>query len=265
MHPLTRIPPGLLAAGLALALLSAGPVGAGEQDTPAMTHEQADAILKELQAIRGVLEHIEQQGLARPGGRPARPTSATVKIEDDEPALGRADAPVTVVEFTEFQCPFCKRFNQNTFPKLKRDYIDTGKVRWVVRDLPMSFHAQARKAGQAAHCAGEQGRYWEMREVLFGNSPKLEPEMLPRYAQVAGLDVDAFNDCLASDRHLADMDRDTKVAGNVRITGTPTFLIGKAQGNDLSGNLVIGAQADRVFTAEIDRLLAPAEADKPAQ
>jgi protein-disulfide isomerase len=257
MHPATGLVEKTLVTALLLAVLVTDPAAtasAGEQDAPAITHGQADAILDELKVIRGLLEKIEQQGLAR-GGRPARATSATLELDDTDPALGKADAPVTVIEFTDFQCPYCKRFIQTTFPQLRRDYIDSGKLRWIVRDLPMSFHPEARKAGQAAHCAGEQGKYWEMREILFGNSPKLAISSMPGYAQIIGLDVAAFNDCLASERHLADMDKDMQTADGVRITGTPTFIIGTAKGNSLSGRLVIGAQAQQVFTAEIDRLL----------
>ena len=258
MHPAKRLLEKPLVTALLLATLAACPaatVSAAKPNAPAITHEQADAILDELKTIRGLLEKIEQQGKTRPSGSPARQTSATLALDEDDPVLGQADAPVTIIEFTDFQCPYCKRFFQTMFPQLRRDYIDSGKVRWIVRDLPMSFHPEARKASQAAHCAGEQDRYWEMREILFGNSPKLAPAMFPGYARVIGLDVAAFVKCLASERHLAGMDRDMQAAGSVRITGTPTFLIGTAKGESLSGRLIIGAQAQRVFSAEIDRLL----------
>jgi len=246
----------LLAAALACPLAAPGAETQAAATAPVISGEQADAILRELQGIRALLERIEQQGLAAPGRPAARPSSATLRMDRDEPALGRADAPVTVVEFTDFQCPFCKRFVQSTFVPLRRDYIDTGKVRWVVRDLPMSFHPEARKAGQAAHCAGEQGKYWNMREILFTNSPKLDPALLPGYAQVIGLDAAAFSACLASKRHLAGMDADQAAAEGARITGTPSFIIGRTAGDSLTGRIIVGAQAQPVFTAEIERLLA---------
>lgn len=233
-------------------------VAEADSAAPAMTQEQGAAILGELKAIRGLLERIEKQGLAKPAGRPARPSTASLKLDGGDPVLGKGDAPVTVVEFTDFQCPYCKRFNQTTFPQLRRDYIDTGKVRWIVRDMPMSFHPEARKAAQAAHCAGEQDKYWEMREILFDNSPKLDPGLLPGFAHIIGVDVETFRACLASDRHFADIDRDMQAASGAHITGTPTFVIGQARDGRLEGNLVIGAQASRVFTSEIDRLLAQA-------
>ena len=252
----------LIAAALACPAASIQADTAVAVSAPAMTREQADAMLRELQAIRASLERIERQGLAQPERQAARPSTTTLSIDSNEPVLGRAEAPVTVVEFTDFQCPYCKRFAQSTFPQLRRDYVDTGKVRWVVRDLPMAFHPEARKAGQAAHCAGEQGRYWDMREILFTNSPKLEAALLPGYAQAIGLDVDAFTTCLASERHLADMDKDMASANAARITGTPSFVIGTSNGDSLTGRIIVGAQAQPVFTAEIERLLVPEQADQ---
>jgi protein-disulfide isomerase len=222
-----------------------------------------DAILEELKAIRLLLEKIEQQGLARAPQRPAKPTTATVSVRD-KPAMGSERAPVTVVEFTDYQCPYCLRFARTTFPALKRDYIDTGKVRWVALNLPLKFHRDARKAAQAAHCAGEQGRFWEMRLALFENPQQLAPEHLPGHAAGIGLDVDAFNDCLASDRHLAAIDRDAEDANAVHLTGTPSFIVGKTAADRITGQVIIGAQPVRIFNAAIEKLLNDQDNAKPA-
>jgi len=213
-----------------------------------------DAILQELKAIRQVLEKIEKQGLAGAQQRPARPTTATVAISN-KPVMGSDSAPVTVVEFADYQCPYCLRFTKTTFPSLKKDYIDTGKVRWVALNLPLPFHKDARKAAQATHCAGEQGKFWEMREELFKNPQKLAAENLPVHAASVGVEVEAFNACLASDRHLADIDQDAKDAGEVRLTGTPSFIIGKTASDKITGQVVIGAQPLNVFNAAIKKAL----------
>ena len=214
-----------------------------------------EAILEELKAIRQVLEKIEKKGLGDGQQRPARPTTATVAI-GNKPVMGSETAPVTVVEFADYQCPYCLRFTKTTFPYLKRDYIDTGKVRWVALNLPLPFHKDARKAAQAAHCAGEQNRFWEMREELFKNPQKLAAEHLPEHAASVGVaDVEAFNACLASDRHLADIDQDAKDAGAVRLTGTPSFIIGKTASDKITGDVVIGAQPLNVFNAAIKKAL----------
>ena len=226
-----------------------------EDSSAAITRGQADAIVEELKEIRKLLESIDKKSLAQAPQRPKVPPTAKVSVKDS-PVLGSADAPVTVVEFTDYQCTYCLRFIQQTFPKLKEQFIDTGKVRWVVRDMPLGFHKNARKAAQAAHCAGEQDKFWEMRGVLFANAKKLEEENLPNYAQTLGLDMSAFDACLASDRHLAGIDKSMKDAGGVQITGTPTFVVGKASGDWVEGKRVVGARNHKVFEEQILKVLA---------
>jgi protein-disulfide isomerase len=234
---------------------NAGDAAAERTDTlPGDSSGVDNAILQELKAIRQVLEKIEKQGLAAAPQRPVRPTTATVAISN-KPVMGDDSAPVTVVEFADYQCPYCLRFTRTTFPSLKRDYIDTGKVRWVALNLPLPFHKDARKAAQAAHCAGEQGKFWEMREELFKHPQKLAKEDLPVHAASVGVEVEAFSTCMESDRHLADIDQDAKDAGAVRLTGTPSFIIGKTASDSISGQVVIGAQPLNVFTAAIKKAL----------
>jgi len=228
----------------------------------AMDQNTSQAILQELKEIRRVLEKIERQGQSKPSQRPEVPKTASIKIDKEPTMLGAADAPVTVVEITDYQCPFCKRFVQTTFPTLKRDYIDTGKLRWIVRDMPLSFHQNANKAAEAAHCAGDQGKYWEMRDILFRNNSNLGAEKLPDYAREVGLDVDAFDACLSSNRHQARIDKSSQDAAQIGVTGTPSFVIGTSGGDTVSGKLIIGAQPTAVFTAEIQRLLEQGTAQK---
>ncbi len=129
-----------------------------------------------------------------------------------------------------------------------------------MRDLPLGFHKNARKAAQAAYCAGEQDKFWEMRDILFINAKKLDAEHLPNYAQVIGLDGAAFESCLSSDRHLAIIDRSSQDAGSVKITGTPTFVVGKAAGDSVEGNRVVGARDYKVFEEQIVKLLGEKQA-----
>ena len=251
---------GAAGASLVPAFCAAEPTPTGA----AVDQDTSKAILQELREIRRVLEKIERQGQSQPAQRPQPPRTASVTIDKAPIVLGAADAPVTVVEFTDYQCPFCRRFVQTTFPTLKRDYIDTGKLRWIVRDMPLGFHQNANKAALAAHCAGDQGKYWEMRDLLFRNNSKLGPEQLPGYAREIGLDVKAFEDCLASKRHQAQIDQSSQEAARIRVTGTPTFIIGKSDGHTVSGRLIIGAQPTAVFTAEIQRLLDQSATGKTA-
>jgi len=250
----------LLCCCVAPAAMAAEPAG-GTTPQAGISRDQADAMLLELREIRKLLENIDKKNLAQAAPQPRKPRTATVTIDPERSAMGSADAPVTVVEFTDYQCPFCRRFTQSTFPLIQKQYIDTGKVRWVVRDLPLAFHANARKAGQSVHCANEQGKFWEMRDMLFKNSAKLGEGDLRKYAGDLGLDVSAFDSCLASDRHMAEIDQDSAEAKRVSITGTPTFVIGKADGDKLSGTLVVGAQPLNAFKSAIDKLLP----EQPAQ
>jgi protein-disulfide isomerase len=220
----------------------------------AVTGDQSGAILQELREIRKLLESIDKKGVAQAPQRPVVPPTAKVLLKDAV-ALGSPDAPVTVVEFTDYQCPYCLRFVQETFPKLKEQYIDTGKVRWVIRDMPLGFHPHAREAAQAAHCAGEQGKFWEMRGVLFVNAKRLEETNLPAYAQTLSLEMKAFTECLASDRHLAAIDRDIQDAAGAQITGTPTFVIGRPAGDSVEGARVVGAREYGAFEAAIKKAL----------
>jgi len=216
-----------------------------------LTREQGDAILRELRSIRELLQKQQQQA-ATPAKR--KPTSARVSVGDN-PALGQADAPVTMVEFTDYQCPYCKRFHDSTFRKLKEKYIDTGKLRYVSMDLPLSFHQQARPAAHAARCAGDQDKFWQMRETLFTNSRALQQDALVSYADELALDTEAFKVCLDDKRHERRINQNIQVARGAGFTGTPSFVIGKNVNGLVSGTVLIGAKSLAEFESQIDRLL----------
>lgn len=236
---------------LAGALVAWPPAGTGAEELSA---EQGAAILEELRQIRQLLEKIEQQGGGARGQRPRRPASAAVST-GNRPVIGEADAPVTLVEFADYECPFCNRFFQNTWPLLTRDYIDTGKLRVVVKDMPLGFHPNAREAAQAAHCAAEQGKFEAMRDILYRNARKLSADLLPGYGKVVGLDVAAFEDCLASERYLDRIDADAAEAREAGLTGTPSFVVGPSGGDTVEGAVIVGAQPYSVFRSRIEAAL----------
>lgn len=242
-------------ASLAVCTDLALPPAAAADPPPGITREQTDAILQELRSIRELLEqmNIQQARPAPPASSAADPARVSIK---DRPSLGASDAPVTVVEFADYECPFCKRFHQTTFNSLSRDYIDTGKVQWIVLDLPLPMHPNASKAAQAAHCAGEQDKFWEMRKLLFGNSPLPGPEAPGGYGLQLGLDQKAFADCLTSDRYLDQIDADSAAAAGIRITGTPSFIVGRRGGDWVEGKKIVGAQSYAVFDSAIRLALA---------
>lgn len=226
----------------ALPLLFLAPLGAADKG---ITKQQADEILNELRQIRQLLEK-QQAG----NTQPEPPTRAAVATAGAF-AIGSKDAPVTMVEFTDFQCPFCYRFHVNTFAELKKNYIDTGKVRFVSRDLPLDFHPNAMQAAQAGRCAGEQGQFWPMRDRMGANPEQLDMTHLVTYAQDLKLDVDKFRSCVESGKYKAAIQTDIQEATRIGANGTPSFVIGKSAADKIEGELVIGAMPYQTFDEKL--------------
>ena len=217
-----------------------------------------EALKEGQKAIQKDLEEIKRLLQSRPAADalPREPVSIA-----NEPFKGDGKARVAVIEFSDYQCPFCGRYSKGAYAQIEDDYIETGKVRYVFRDLPLPFHKQAFKAAEAAHCGGEQGKFWEMHDLLFQNQTALAPEQLPGHAKSLGLDEAKFQQCLNSGRFEADIKRDVADAGSVGITGTPTFLIGLVQPGDGRVKVVkklVGAKPYEEFKAAIDGTLASA-------
>ena len=226
-----------------------------------LTKEQGEAILKELRAIKLRLEKLEQAQkqtnerlVNSKGSSRKRPTKAKVRAIS-EYALGQENALITLVEFTDYQCPYCKRFHDNVFPQLKKQYIDTGKLRYVSRDLPLKIHKQARSAALANKCAGEQGKFWEYRKLLFKNAKKLSKETMIEFADNVAIDKDKFRSCFSSNKYFDQIQQDIREAKAAKFTGTPSFVIGKT-GKDgfVDGTTIIGARPLPYFEDLINRL-----------
>ena len=229
---------------------------AAQSGTSAMTSDQAEAILAELRDVKRLL--LEQRAKA-----PEAEAGAPAKVRLDDVAagvIGRADAPVTLIEFTDYECPFCKRFHERTWPELKAKYVDTGKVRFVVRDLPLAFHSQALPAAIAARCAGEQGHFAAVFDALIA-VPELSTAAISGAVARAGVDRAAYQRCTAGPAVRQAIDADTAEAERLGINGTPGFVIAQRSGGKLEGALVVGAQPTSVFTSRLDALLAAPHAN----
>ena len=222
-----------------------------------MTRDQADAILNELKSIHQVLL-TQQNANAVKVAPAAAPVSDKVqmKLASGWYSIGRDDAPVTLVEFTDYQCPFCRKYQTDTFAELKKNYIDTGKVRFISRDLPLDFHPYAQKAAEAARCAGDQNKYWELRDHMITNSADLSQDAILKMAQSDSLDMASFRACLDADKHKAEIQKDAADAGALGISGTPTFVIGKTAKDEIAGVRIVGAVPYSVFDSTIKDLLA---------
>jgi protein-disulfide isomerase len=181
------------------------------------------------------------------------PAAARVEVSvDGAPFRGLANSPVTIVEFSDFECPFCKRAHP-TLMQLLEKYA--GKVKLVYRDFPLeSIHPQARRAAEAARCANDQGKFWDYYDTLFTESPKLAPDDLKRYAAQAGIDVKKFDDCLSGGVHKTALQKDIDEGTRLGVTGTPAFFI--------NGRPLTGAQPVEAFARIIDEELARATASR---
>jgi protein-disulfide isomerase len=226
---------------------------------PAADGDELKRIQADLEIVKSqlaqVLRMLSQRQPAATDVVASGPVRASVA---GAPMLGRADAPVTIVEFSDYQCPFCQRFFSTTLPALRKDYIDAGKVRYVFRDFPIDqIHPHARQAAVAAHCAGEQDRYWEMHDALFQNQRALAPPQLVEHARSIGLDGPAFDACLSSDRHAARIERGLADGAAAGVRGTPGFVIGRTTAGDVvEGTPIRGAQPIETYRRIIDQLLA---------
>jgi protein-disulfide isomerase len=236
----------------------------------AQTAAELEALRKEVQALKEAqlatqkqLQEIMQllRGLQQPQAapRPAMPASVSAA---GAPAKGNQNAPLTIVEFSDYECPFCGRHILQTYPKLAAEYIDTGKVKYVFRDFPLEqIHPSAFKAAEAARCAGEQGKYWEMHDRLFANQRALGVAQLPTHANAIGLDAGKFDQCLSTGSQAAKVRKDLADGRAAGVTGTPAFFVGvmnQDDGNVKVLRMITGAQPYDAFKKTLDELLAQA-------
>jgi len=240
------------------ALLSAVVFGAAHLMT--IETEQRE-MLKELREMRTML--------ARPGSAPGQaPPASAARAEPPLPAnislrgaavKGRDDARVTLIEFSDFECPFCGRYSRDTFERVARDFVDSGKVQYAFRNYPIaSLHPHAVKAGEAAECAHQQGKFWEMHGRLFANQQKLTEPDLKATASASGLDLAAYDRCVTGGGAAARIRQDLEDGLRAGVTGTPTFFLGvtQADGSVKVTRRLSGAQPYESFKAAIDAALA---------
>lgn len=212
------------------------------------------------QAAQAQSQPSQQAAQAAAPQAPSGPVKVSVA---DEPVLGQKSAPVTLVEFVDYECPFCKRFIDQTFSDIKKNYIDTGKVKVIMRNFPLSFHQNAHKESQAALCARDQGGdsiYYKFHDEIFkrttSNGTGLALDQLPKIANDLGIDGSKLQGCLDSDKYKAKVDQDISEGTKAGVSGTPAFFVGKStSGNEIDGQIVVGAQPYSAFQTIIDQLL----------
>ena len=204
---------------------------------------QITAMLKSQKSAQVQAEYIKQLRQKYGVKINIEPPRVQVAIDDD-PAKGPAAAPITIVEFSDFQCPFCSRA-ENVVDEVMKKYGE--KVRLVYRDYPLSFHQNAENAAMASECADEQGKYWEMHKAMFDNQAKLASADLVETAGSLGMDKEKFKSCLDSGKYRSEVQKDFQDGQKYGVSGTPTFFI--------NGIMIVGARGVESFTEIIDREL----------
>ena len=245
---------------MALALLGAG------FSVPALaqSEDEVGALRQEVEELkRGQKRILEQLDELQALIQRRRVTAAVAEVElstEGAASMGRADAKVTLVEFSDYQCPFCGRFTRTTLPRLIENYVSTGKVRYVFRDFPIqSIHRAAMGAAVAARCAGDQGKYWEAHDSLFAAQKQLGRKDWAGLTKDLALDSEAFAACLEEKRHRAAIAKDLAAGRRAGVRGTPTFFLGltePGQPTVKASRRLVGAKPYAQFKEAIEALLA---------
>lgn len=191
-------------------------------------------------------------------------------VTDDGRIRGQVNAPVTMIEYSDFTCGYCVKFFKETWPRLQAKYIDTGKVRFIYRDYPRADQGVGVEAAVAARCAGAQGKYWAMHDRLFSEGGRLVAGAFKGYAKTIGLDPSVFNQCFDTRRHLESIFQDRQEANRWGFHGTPGFILMPTAGEPTEKNPAIaipGAFPFEAFAEEIDRMLdsAPRSENRPQE
>ena len=241
---------------------------------PVPTNQDIEALKRQIQALIAGQIAVQKQldeikamlkaGAGAQGQAPAPPPAiATVDHVIDiagAAVKGAPNARVAIVEFSDYECPFCSRHALQTLPELTKEYIDTGKVRYVFRNLPLeSIHPNAMRAAAAAECAGEQGKYWQLHDRMFANQRALDLTTLVGHGKAEGLDVARFQQCVSSDKYAAKVRADQADAARVGATSTPSFFVAVLTPGDSKARavrMIRGAHPYPTFKAAIDSVLA---------
>jgi protein-disulfide isomerase len=225
-----------------------------KRDVQTLRENQAE-IEKQVKEIRDL---VQAQGAVAAAPEPLQPKDIVLSIDDD-PLKGNRNAPMVLIEFGDFQCPFCARYFRETLPQIEENYIKTGKLKYVFRDFPITgAHKDALKAAEAMGCALDQNKFWELHDRLFVNQTTLEPSNLVQHAQAIGLDVSKFKQCLESEKYLEEIRKDFADGRTAGVFSTPTFFLGRTEPKSSKVTVlavITGAKPYDTFKAAIDSAL----------
>lgn len=230
-------------------------IGQAQDPTAFATiQKQIETLEKQQRLILNKLNELEGR-LPANGTGAKLPTTTEVRGED---FMGSADARIAVIEYGDYECEFCEKFESDSFSSILANYIQTGKIKFFYRDLPL-HHPHAMLAAQAAHCAGDQGKYWQMHDALFQNQTDLSEKHISEIAGSLGLDALKFADCLASDKFKEDIEASVLQASKLGMSATPEFITGTLENGGKTVRIdkrIVGALPYDMFKADLDELLA---------
>jgi len=234
---------------IVLLLLCSNSAIAEETKTSANASDQVStqlsALMTEIKALRNEVQQLNLKFDQITKRRQRRKKIEVTKIPfDDKRRLGSEQATIGIVEFTDYQCPFCLRYAKNTFPQLKTDFIDKGLVQYQVKDFPLVFHKKAQQAAVAANCAGEQQSYWLMHDAIFASRNQFDHAFYLKTAEESELNMPLYKSCLADEKQIVKVKKDFDYGKKIGINGTPAFFVGKVSGKQLVDITVISGAAN---------------------
>lgn len=209
---------------------------------------QMSEMRKEIQQLQKKVTGLEQKLTEQ------QPKLEVISLAGTEKmTLGKPEASIAILEFSDYECPFCTKHYQKVLPKLRERYIDKGIVQYVMKDFPLEFHANAKKASLSARCAGEQNHYWAMHNVIFDAHGQISDELINKAVKTQGLDNKAFKQCVGNPLQLVAVEKDIALGTRLGINGTPAFVIGKIKDKQLiTYKRIDGVQSFETFAGIID-------------
>jgi protein-disulfide isomerase len=217
--------------------------------------QELKLVTKEVVALNSKVDGLKTSPAQLAAAQPNKIQRVSMGTTFDS-ALGSDKAEYALIEFMDYQCPYCLRYASQTFPQIKSRYIDTGQLRYVIRDYPLNFHAKATGAAVAARCAAKQGQFWGMHRALITHAKQLGEALYHDQAMALNLDLDEFSQCLSAQEMMQQVNDDIAYGNTVGVRGTPRFYLGKIEGNDIVDVLTIsGARPFNYFDKALRRLM----------
>jgi len=250
--------------GIFFLVSSVSLISAEELNGEELLFGKLDQILNEIKIVKSEMTELKaklkeiEKGAAnnKVTGNNKNPSQISSVKLDDDPFLGNEGAEIAIVEFSDFECPFCRRHYQKTLPMLKANYINTDKIKYVFKDFPLGFHKKAIEAAIAANCAGEQNAYWEMHGGLFQFQKEIGSGLYEKLVSEYKLDFDDFKNCMNEQDASAEIDNDLAYGQELGVRGTPHFFVGRiVDGKLMDVRSISGAQPYSVFKNTIDKII----------